>query len=81
MTGIRPHNQCRFRCAVAWSMLSIVVSTSAATLPSHDHIALPVDDTFTLSAAIDIAYTRYPTTAEVQARSEQADAWADRGDS
>jgi len=24
---------------------------------------------------------RYPTTAEVQARSEQADAWSDRGNS
>ncbi len=71
----------RLRRAVACSMLSVVVSASAATLPSHEHVALPVDDTLTLTAAIDIAYARYPTAAEVQARSAQADAWSDRGDS
>ncbi len=61
-------------------MLLAVVSASAAALPSHEHVALPVDDTLTLSAAIDIAYARYPATVEIQARIEQADAWTDRGD-
>ena len=81
MTSIRPQYQRRFRRALVCSVLLLVGSVSAATLPSHEHVALPVDDTLTLSAAIDIAYARYPTTAEVQARSEQADAWADRGNS
>ncbi len=69
--------------AVIWSMLLTVASASAATatLPSHERVALPVDETLTLAAAIDIAYARYPTMAEVLARREQADAWADRGDS
>jgi outer membrane protein TolC len=44
-------------------------------------VELPVDDALTLSAANDIAYARYPTTAEVLARTEQADAWVDRGSS
>ena len=56
-------------------------TASAATLPSHEHAALPVDNTLTLSAAIDIAYARYPTTVEILARNEQADAWTDRGNS
>lgn len=62
-------------------MLLAIASASAATLPSHEHVALPVDDTLTLSAAIDVAYARYPTTAEILARTEQADAWTDRGSS
>jgi len=71
----------RMNLTVVWSMLLAIASASAATVPSHEHVALPVDDTLTLSAAIDIAYARYPTTAEIQARTEQADAWSDRGDS
>jgi outer membrane protein TolC len=62
-------------------MLLFVVSASAATLPSHEHVPLAVDSALTLSAAIDIAYSHYPTTAEIMARTEQAGAWSDRGDS
>lgn len=81
MTTTRMQNRHRLRRAVILSMLLAVVTTTAATLPSHEHVALPVDDALTLSAAIDIAYARYPTTAEILARTEQADAWADRGSS
>ena len=81
MTTTHLQNRRRSRRAVVLSMLLIVMSASAATLPSHEHVALAVDDTLTLSAAIDIAYARYPTTAEIEARAEQADAWADRGSS
>ena len=79
--GIRARKHSLSQCAAACLMLLAVVSASAATLPSHEHVALPVDDTLTLSAAIDIAYGRYPATVEIQARTEQADAWTDRGDS
>lgn len=81
MTLARSQNRRRLRHAIVLSMLLAVVSASAATLPSHEHAALPVDDALTLSAAIDVAYARYPTTAEILARTEQADAWADRGSS
>ncbi|NOX68831.1 MAG: TolC family protein [Gammaproteobacteria bacterium] len=69
--------------AVICSMLLAAVSASAAaaTPLSHEHVALPVDETLTLAAAVDIAYARYPTMAEVLARREQADAWSVRGDS
>lgn len=79
MTRISRQNLRRLGRAAICSLLLIVVSVSAATLPSHEHVALPVDDTLSLSAAIDIAYTRYPTTVEIQARNEQANAWKDRG--
>lgn len=81
MVTIRSENYCRSLRAVIWSMLLAVASASAATLPSHEHVALPVDETLTLFAALDMAYARYPSIDEVLARREQADAWADRGDS
>lgn len=81
MVRIRSENRRRPLRAVVCSMLLLVVSASAATLPSHEHVPLAVDNTLTLSTAIDIAYSRYPTTAEILARTEQAGAWSDRGDS
>jgi len=50
-------------------------------LPSHQHAALPVDETLTLTATLDAALAVYPSTVELAARSEQADAWTDRGQS
>ena len=81
MARIESEGHRRSRRAVVCSMLLSVVSASAATLPSHEHVPLAVDSTLTLSTAIDIAYSHYPTTAEVLARTEQAGAWSDRGDS
>lgn len=57
------------------------VSAADAELPSHQHAALPVDETLTMTSAVDAAFALYPTTVELAARSEQADAWTDRGQS
>ena len=50
-------------------------------VPGHEDAALPVDEALTLSAAIDIAFANYPQTANLPARSDQASAWSDRGNS
>jgi len=62
-------------------ILLTAVTAPGAELPDHEHAALPVDDSFTMTAALDVALTTYPSTVELAARSEQADAWLDRGGS
>jgi outer membrane protein TolC len=69
------------RAIALWGMLLFALSVSGEELPGHDHVALAVDDTLTLAAAVDVAYARYPAFTEVQARGEQAGAWTDRGNS
>lgn len=67
----------------AWgtAVLSVLLFTvsARAELPNHQHAALPVDEALTMADAVDAALAFYPTTLELAARSEQADAWADRG--
>lgn len=65
----------------ALSAFFFAVSAVGVELPDHEHATLPVDDTFTMAAAVDAALANYPSTAELAARSEQADAWLDRGSS
>jgi cobalt-zinc-cadmium efflux system outer membrane protein len=74
-------NKCRFPGIATLALLLLVVSASAEELPGHDHVALSVDNELTLANAIDVAYARYPAMLEAQARSEQAGAWSDRGNS
>jgi hypothetical protein len=54
MTTTRLQNRCRLRHALVLSTLLAILPASAETLPKHECVALPVDDTLTLSAAIDI---------------------------
>lgn len=72
----------RSRCTVVAGVLAFVaVSSAAAELPGHEHAALPVDESLTLAGALDAAFAVYPATIELGSRSEQADAWSDRGQS
>jgi len=71
------------RVAIA-SLLLYSALTPAETdteLAHHDHAPLPVDETLTMTAAVDDAFARYPMTVELSARSDQADAWKNRGKS
>lgn len=70
--------------AVITSMLLSVVGVVAgaeAELPSHQHTAIPVDESLTMNEAVAAAFVLYPTTMELAARAEEADAWTDRGQS
>ena len=72
----------RLRTAGIIWILSIAVSainTAKAESTHIDHTPLPVDEALTLTAAVDAALASYPMTVELGARSEQADAWVDRG--
>ena len=69
--------------AVCAGLLLVAGSGFAAEdeLPGHQHAELPVKQSATISAAVDAAFTQYPFVVELQARSDQADAWAGRGQS
>jgi len=60
---------------------SMAVSAADVEAPGHEHAALPVDESFTMVEAVDIALANYPTSLELAARSAQAEAWTDRGKS
>lgn len=62
-------------------LIFLTASSQSAERPSHEHPALPVDESLTLSAAVDAAFAIYPASIELGARSGQADAWTDRGQS
>ncbi len=71
-------------CMVIALALSLIASASLAAnaeMPSHQHEALPVDESLTMTAAVDAAFVLFPTTIELAARTEQADAWTERGQS
>lgn len=57
------------------------LASANAVLPSHQHAALPVNEALTLTKAIDEAFALYPTIIELAARTAEADAWSDRGQS
>lgn len=63
--------------------LALIASAgvSAADAPIHQHAALPVDEAFTLNEAIDAAFDAFPAALELTARSAQAEAWTERGQS
>lgn len=66
------------------SMLLLVFGEVAGTeveLPSHQHAPIPVDESLTMTEAVAAAFALYPTTIELAARAEEADAWTDRGQS
>ena len=69
------------RAAIAGLFLFAAVLSAGAELPSHEHAAVPVDETLTLSEAVDAAFGIYPARLELGARFEQANAWTDRGQS
>ena len=50
-------------------------------VPGHDDAALPVDNSLTLTAALEIAFANYPQTASLGARADEALAWSARGES
>lgn len=84
MTNRVSQNKCPMPDAAIAVMLLFAVGALAsanAELPSHQHDALPVDEALTLTEAVDAAFSLYPTTVELAARSEEADAWSDRGQS
>ena len=56
-------------------------AAAEAELPSHQHEALPVDESLTMIEAVAAAFALYPTTMELAARAEEANAWTDRGQS
>lgn len=62
-------------------LFAVGVAAAEAELPSHRHVALPVDESLTMIEAVDAAFALYPTTMELAARAEEADAWTDRGQS
>jgi len=70
----------RWRLALSGFLLMTIIA-SGEELPDHEHAALPVDDSFTMTLAVDAALANYPSTEELAARSAQADAWLDRGGS
>lgn len=59
----------------------MAVSAADVEAPGHEHAALPVDDSFTMAEAVEVAFANYPTSLELAARSAQAEAWTDRGQS
>jgi cobalt-zinc-cadmium efflux system outer membrane protein len=67
--------------ALAFSLIASASLAADAELPRHEHEALPVDESLTMTAAVDAAFVLFPTTLELAARTEQANAWTDRGQS
>ena len=67
--------------AIVGMLLITCLAVSAAEAPAHQHAALPVDETFTLTEALDAAFDAYPAALELTARSAQAEAWTERGQS
>jgi cobalt-zinc-cadmium efflux system outer membrane protein len=65
--------------ALAATVLATGIVAADAELPGHEGDALSVASALTLSDAVDLALANYPATLELQARSGEADAWADRG--
>jgi len=70
----------------AWRLrlvaLCVVVcpgASFATKSPDHAHEAVSFDGTLSLSASIDAALQRYPETVTLDARSQDADAWQNRG--
>jgi outer membrane protein TolC len=58
-----------------------IVAAADVELPSHQHAALPVDESLTLAEAVDAALALYPARMALAARTEQAAAWTERGQS
>lgn len=48
---------------------------------AHQHSDLQADANFTLAAALQTAFARYPSTVELEARDNEAGAWKKRGQS
>lgn len=66
---------------VMLSFAFAALASANAELPSHQHAAIPVDEALTLTEAVNAAFALYPTTIELAARTAEADAWSDRGQS
>jgi len=76
MTALLLHSK---RILAGLCLGGMAIAAIAAEPDDHRHEPLIVDETLTLSAAVDAALDAYPDTPTIYARRRQAEAWQDRG--